>query len=153
MAFCAPADLITGDMPVSEPRAQAAIDMAYDEIAVALAPVYSWPLSPLGDHALTILKRINQLIATGRLVMAQAVPSEDNSTQAYGTYMLREGQELLRQVAMQEVLLPGVTPSVATAGAGNGPAIINLDGASAMEHFYEWANPLIPVAGQWGAHQ
>lgn len=154
-AYCAPEDLLVGDMPTNPTRAQQFIDAAADEIAVALSPVYVWPPDePLDAQTNLVLKRLNVLLATGRYVMAQAVGSEDTSVNAYGSYLLKEAHELLEGVMNQAILLPGVTKATAYATtAGNGPRVINEDSVSAMKAFYDFTNPWHLVGYQWGPNQ
>lgn len=138
MAYCEPADLLVGDMPVSEPRAQAFIAAAAEEMDMRLGTVYTVPFQGLLPAAEIALKRVNVLIATGRLVMAQSVATEDYSPNAYGTYLMREGRDLLEGMVNATVLLPGAEP-LPGAGSFRGPTVINEDTVSAVDAFYGFA--------------
>ena len=151
-SYCEPGDLLTGDMPVQSARAQQFIEAAADEIAIRLGVIYVWPpAEPLDPVTATTLKRLNMLLATGRLVMAQAAPGEGNIVHQYGNYLIKEGQEMLSAVANQEMNLPGVA-FISTRATGNSPRIINADTRSGVDAFYAYANPLVWVPRQWGAN-
>lgn len=138
MAYCAVPDLLVGDLPISIQSGEQFINAASDEIDMKLAGEFTWPHSPLSVQAQLILKRMNVLIGTGRLIMAQAVGSEDTGTHAYGTYLLREGQMLLAAVIGGDVVLDDV-PKHPTTTTGNAPSIVYEDSQSAVDVFYGFA--------------
>lgn len=139
MTYCSAPDLLIGDLPITGDSAELFIQAAAEEIDMQLASEFLWPPTiPLVPQTELILKRINVLIGTGRLVMAQAVGAEELSTHAYGTYLLREGQSLLAQVMCGELVLEGIDKNPLHT-TGNAPSITNEDSIAGVDAFYGFA--------------
>lgn len=138
--YCERDDLLTGDMPLPL-SAEGFIQAATDEIDSVLGVSYVIPLdmTTADPTASLTLKRIAALLASGRLILAQATGTEDDGVHAYGMYLLREGKELLARVNSGEFPLIGVPPRVVEV-TGNTPRIIHEDSISAVDAFYAMAS-------------
>lgn len=139
--YCAEADLLVGDMPVNPASAAGFIQAATDEIDSALGVNYALPIDLTAADATVelYLKRVAALLATGRLILAQSVGSEDQSTHAYGRYLLEEGKMLLREISTGDMVLYGVPRRDEFLTAGNGPSIQQEDQFSPIDAFYSYA--------------
>lgn len=130
-------------MPVNAARADTFIQAATDEIDATLGVQFTLPIdfgaAGVDPSVELILKRLAVLLATGRLIMAQAVGAEDTTTHAYGTYLLREGRALLQAIDEGTTVLIGVSRRPEYATSGNGPSIVQEDSESAMDAFYGFA--------------
>lgn len=139
MSYCSVQDLLVGDMPINTTRAEQFVQDASDEVDMKLGTLYEWPpTGSLGPQATLILKRLNVLIGTGRLVMAQAIGAEDQATQSYGTYLLREGQLLLDQILSGDLVLLDVPKHLITS-SGNAPSVVFEDSFPGVDTFYGFA--------------
>lgn len=139
--YCEESDLLTGDMPLNSAMAQGFIQAATDEIDSSLGVNYNLPIDlAAADPTVELyLKRVCALIASGRLVLAQATASEEQGVHAYGMYLLREGKELLVAASMGEMVLVGVPKRTEYANSGSGPAIIQEDLVAPVDAFYAFA--------------
>lgn len=133
-AYCDATDLLLGDIPLPQ-STPAFINAAGDEIDIRLGVNYQLPIANDAERALLILKRISILIASGRLMMAASAHAEDQQVNAYGTYLLKQGHELLDAVAAGEITLPEV-PKLEEYTEGNAPSILNEDDFPAIDLFY-----------------
>lgn len=140
MAYCVKADLLVGDMPVSDAAATQFINIATDEIDSRLGVRYVMPLTGGADpHATLAVKRVCILLATGRLLMAHAVGGEDQQVNAYGLYLLREADSLLRGLELGEPPLVGVDVRPGLESTGTGPVVLQQDLVSPIDSFYGYA--------------
>ena len=133
-------DLLTGDVTIggSFDRDRYVQD-ATDEINSRIGFTYQLPLSPVpAEHIALTLKRCANLIATGRLVMAVAMGSEDASVHAYGASLLSEGQQLLTAIDCGHIDLG--CAKLAVQSEGNAPTIVQADSSSAVDAFYGYVN-------------
>ena len=116
---------------------------ATDEIDAALGARYSTPFdlsdtSSIQRHSRLLIKRICNHLATGRLILALAIPGEDDRPNAYGLSLLKGALETLAALGAGTVLLdvepaPGdVEPVDSTT-----PLIFNEDDESSVEAFYD----------------
>lgn len=148
-SYCEVADLLLGDISLPS-NVDAFVSAAGDEIDMRLGVNYVMPV-PSDAPAVTLLalKNINVLIASGRLMMSMTAHAEDSQANAYGAYLLKEGHELLMQVATGELVLPGLDPLPVHA-EGNAPSVTQEDASSAIDTFYgfamrnEWWNQFVP---------
>lgn len=138
-AYCAVSDLLTGDLRIG-PRvdAQVYVDAAAEEMDARLGLVYELPITGAADHSVKLLKRINALIATARLILAVALAGEDNRLQRYGASLLREGQTELDRIVSGELPLEGC-PLRADQLQVRGPSIKNPDAESPFGVFDAFA--------------
>lgn len=148
-------DLLTGDVPFS-----AALDPtrfiqdATDEVDSYIGLRYKTPLdmtaeSPMVRPARLLVKRISNFLASGRLILAQSIGTEDRNTQAYGQSLVTEATKTLDQLAKGVIPLLGAVPAANPGGAieGNMAAVFNSDSYSGVDAFYDFAMPIDP----WGA--
>lgn len=145
-AYCTVGDLRTGDirLPAYVDRTQR-VKGAAEEIDIAIGHIYKTPISfgplpiPLASRPSQLaLKKINWLIASGRILLDVAAASEDTTNHAYGMGMLKEGLAMLEKIRNGDVLLVGAqkiegeeeNPSF------TGPVIMQEDPVSLVESFY-----------------
>lgn len=116
--YCAEADLLISGtrMPVGmQVSAQTAISAAAEEIDAAIGMLYVTPVTvnendpDLRFDTLT-LKRINAVLASGRLITSQAAGGEQSNVHAYGEYLLKFGWGLLKQIQSREIELTSAVP-------------------------------------------
>lgn len=134
------ADLILGDIP--EPKdAIRWVQDATDEIDSKLGIRYVTPIIiddtvPAYRATSLLLKRVNNWLASGRLIVAKAASGSENQMNAYGVYLLTQAEMTLNQMTGGEMPLPGLTPIDTTDVGASGPQISNLDAQSNVESFY-----------------
>lgn len=139
-------DLLVGDMPLPAGfRPQKYVDDAADEIDSIIGFQYVTPVD-VSETSLVVrpvrllIKRIANLLATGRLIMATTVGRERQELHQYGYTLVREATAVLTQIANGEILLKGaalVDPLEDTDKQFTGPQIANVDAESNVEAFYD----------------
>lgn len=118
------------------------VESAAEDIEAQLGHIYVTPFAipdvPANRPSILLLKKINNLVASGRLVLDLAASSEDDQLHAYGRAMLKEGLELLGMVRDRNILLTGAELITDSDGdkTVTGPVILNEDKASLVEGFY-----------------
>lgn len=137
-------DLLLGELGAPEQKVcQKYVQDAADEIDSKLGFIYVTPitLDVDGDFRATalLLKRINNFLATGRLVLANAASREDQYLNAYGKSLIMEATEALNALTSGTMPLPGATPINPDSSQATGPIIDNLDVQSNVESFYAFA--------------
>jgi phage gp36-like protein len=137
--YCQPNDLLVGDISGVEPLKQQFITAATEEIDSQLGFIYELPLSGASAHGTLILKGICRKLASGRLLMAQASASEDNSVHAYGMSLVEEAQRDLWSIRNAQTDI-GAVKVASAATSGNAPTIIQGDTTSGVDYFYAWLN-------------
>ena len=153
MAYSATTDLLTGDLPLpSYVSPQKFVDDAADEIDSKIGFLYATPVDinapEIVDPVKKLLKRLNNFLASGRLIMMLTQSEEDTRLHAYGYSLVVDAQAALDQIASGELVvgLPpadGAPTDVATA-----PLIYNQDSESQVEAFYDRiANPYYAFPG------
>lgn len=157
MAYSTKDDLRIGDirLPVRYGDGSSFVVSAAEEIDAQLGHIYVTPFvidAQVAQNrpAILILKKINNLIASGRLIMDMAASQEDTTLHAYGWAMLKEGLELLKALQSRSILLTGST-LIDYDGDGQktptGPLIHNVDTESRVEGFYDSPYPLVYGGG------
>lgn len=149
MAYCATADLVLGDIPLpGYINTSERVNDAADEIDSRIGYIYQTPInieqgSPVERPARLLLKRINSHLASGRILLAIAAPSEQTSLHAYGWSLVKESLDALEQIKDGDIVLEGApTAENAVQPAATVPLISNLDPESSVEAFYNRiANP------------
>lgn len=153
-AYSATEDLLIGDipLPMRHGDGSAAVTSAAEDIDSQLGHLYSTPIQVENDpvHRPTVLflKKVNNLIASGRLILDMAAGGEDVELHQYGKSLLEEGLALLARLVSREIVLTGVA---AAEDNGTKPftkaAIFNEDEESLVEGFYRNAggNRLVGV--------
>lgn len=115
------------------------LSSAAEEIDASLGHLIETPID-VPDTAenrptILLLKKINWLIASGRLVLQLAASGEDRALHAYGKRMLDEGLQYLSMIVDGNIILQGVT-WFEGAQDPTGPSIHNEDDVSLVEEFY-----------------
>jgi hypothetical protein len=146
VAYCAKEDLLTGDIPLAGKYGDGTsfVNFAADEIDAQIGHVYvtpivyANPLDPKSKPAQLLLKKINILLASGRIILDMAAGSEDNNLHAYGNSMLREGINLLKMISSGQIDLYGATRVNAPDVVPDNTAVsvIQDDPYSLVESFY-----------------
>jgi hypothetical protein len=138
-------DLILGNIPTPA-NAQKYVDDGADEIDARIGFKYATPIA-VGESAeerpvRLLLKRINNWLASGRLIMALDGGGEDDQLHQYGLYLVTEANKTLDQIVNGEIVLPGVDPSSPTSEIVTGPQMSVGDEYSLVEGFDEiFGNP------------
>ncbi|MGE0342558.1 MAG: hypothetical protein AB7O86_05780 [Porticoccaceae bacterium] len=127
-------DLLIGDLIVVGDIKLRMIQAAADDIDSELGGLYETPITSTLRHETLLLKRISNLIASGRLIMALAT-KETSERHSYGAGLLKEGKGLLCQLADLSVTLFGAT-EVARVTRTNAPNVSGQDETSAVDFFY-----------------
>lgn len=159
-AYCGVEDLRHGDIayPAYLGTKEARVKAAAEEIDIAIGHIYKTPIEipdtiePEHRPSFLTLKKINWLIASGRIVLDMAAAGERDNLHAYGHSMLKEGLGMLAALAGGEVKLPGVEVIDQPEGSADdfsGPHIYNEDPESLVESFYKARSPLDPF--NWAA--
>lgn len=144
-------DLLLKGTELGDGEAEKFIALAADDIESALGRIYDIPLTPVAPatefrpHIALLLKKISNLLASGRLIMASAANGDLDTTDAYGASLVREGTDLLQQIASGIIDIDAVGPGGAVADDG-GPILVNHDARSGVDAFYDFA-----TADPWGA--
>lgn len=132
-------DLMVGKIPL--PQAldpQKFVDDATDEVDSYIGFTYVTPvdLTVVDRPVRLLLKRIANMLATGRLIQAAAAGSENHSVHAYGRTLIQQAIDLLTQISDNKVILTSV-PTVTGGTTTTGPTIFNVDAESNVEAFYD----------------
>lgn len=137
--YSAVGDLLIGDLP-SPANAAKYVQDAADEIDSKLGLRYQTPIvvddSPANRITNLTLKRINNWLASGRLIVAQAASAETQYQHAYGRQLIQDAEAALTMLSNGEMILPGAEFVNPTETGVSGPMIDNLDAASNVESFY-----------------
>jgi hypothetical protein len=133
-------DLILGDVPQPSDAIRWVQD-ATDEIDSKLGIRYVTPIViddsvPANRSTSLLLKRVNNWLASGRLIVAKAASSSEQQMNAYGVYLLTQAENTLNEMVKGEMPLPGLTPLDSSDVGASGPQINNLDAQSNVESFY-----------------
>ena len=133
-------DLLLGDLPVSATvNKQKFVNDAADEIDSRLGFVYETPLPMDGTmerHAELTIKRVANNLASGRLILMLASPTEQRALHAYGQSLVNAALADLGFILAGTLPLDGATKQDADVDQDTGPSVKNLDSASAVEAFY-----------------
>lgn len=149
-SYCQVTDLRKGDIPLPAYMGDGGgyVDLAAEEIDSQLGHLYVTPIVIPTDAqyrpSRLLLKKINMLVASGRLILDMAAAGESDNMHAYGMGMLKEGLELLKQLALGNVSLLGATRLPTDPDAAKeftGPVIVNEDDQSLVEGFYKRHDP------------
>lgn len=143
--YSAVSDLLLGDVQLgSLMDPQKFVNDACDEMNVRIGMVYSLPLPTLESHLTTLLKLINNRIASGRLIMAAAIGSEAANLHAYGESLVRDAYADLAKILDGTIPLDGATRRP-NGNQALGPSVINGDTYSGVTAFERFAFPSDPI--------
>lgn len=157
MAYSTKDDLLIGDIPLPTHYGDGSkfVDMAADEIDSQVGHLYVTPIVipdlPENRPASLLLKKINNLIASGRIILDLAAGGEDANLHAYGRSMLEEGLSLLKFLTEGKITLTGADFITGEDVQNTGPTVANEDPESLVEAFYQQVShgevrgPLNPV--------
>lgn len=135
-------DLLLGDMPLgSKVDPIRFVQDAADEIDSVLGFRYVTPIdiadtASTARHVKLLLKRINNHLASGRLILAVDVGGEDSVLHAYGVSLIQEAIAWLTQI-VNSMTLEGAEEKPGE-DASTGPSIMNEDEFSAVATFYDF---------------
>lgn len=142
MPYSAASDLLLGDIPLSAAldRTKFVVDAA-DEIDSYIGSRYVTPIDTSANtqvvrHSVLLLKRLNNFLATGRLILAIDAGGEDTALHAYGARLVNESLRALREIADGSVDIEGAVLHDPSYVGDPGPAIVNYDKTSAVDAFY-----------------
>lgn len=149
MAYSEASDLLTGSIPTPQYLSpDGFVNDAADEIDSKLGFVYQTPIQlseadPEQRPAALLLKRINNFIATGRLLMAVASPDEETRIHAYAEHLIAEAYASLDLILKGEIELGSDLPRVEQPVEPEVlPLVVYGDAESNVEAFYDRvANP------------
>lgn len=150
--YCADTDLMLSGtrMPQGmQVTPQVAISAAAEEIDAAIGMLYQTPITveeddPAKRFDTLTLKRINALLATGRLITAMATGGEQNGVHAYGEYLLKFGWAQLKQIQDGTIKLTSATPIVQADSNAlrRGPLLVeDNQKVSMVDSFYQNFQP------------
>jgi hypothetical protein len=159
VAYCERSDLLTGDIPLASKygNGENFVNLAADEIDAQIGHIYVTPIvfdesTPTKVAKVRpsklLLKKINTLLASGRIILDMAAGGEDNNLHAYGRSMVREAINLLEQICDRKILLVDAPLIDTEADNDNtGPIVVTEDPYSLVEGFYTRYNKhhLAPV--------
>lgn len=117
-AYCDKTDLLTGDIPLAGKYGDGTsfCNFAADEIDGQIGHLYITPVvfdnstpekTAYNRPASLLLKKINILLASGRIILDMAAGGEDVALHAYGASMVSEAIALLNQVSSGKIDLYG----------------------------------------------
>lgn len=138
------------------------VDDAADEMDSKLGWLYSLPLSPEGveplgtwedlpAHQVLTLKQINNRLASGRLILAIALPGEQNTLHAYGYSLVQQALADLMQLANGVVELDANKLAPASEFTSRAPSITNPDSESLLAGFENTVMRGVPWYSRPGA--
>jgi hypothetical protein len=105
-----------------------------------------WTAVDREEHAPTVmlLKMMNQYLASGMIILAISMASEDSGLNAYGASLVAEADNVINLILENEVYLEGAkaNPNLKKVDeyVGTRPASFSQDSGSATEAFYEMVN-------------
>jgi hypothetical protein len=133
------------------------VDDAADEINSKIGWLYQVPVDlnapDVKEPVKLLLKRINNFLASGRLIMMLTQSQEDTRLHAYGYSLVVDAQTALAQIVSGEIPLglPAPEGQSEDQTAVTAPLIYNQDAESAVEAFYDrLANPTYAYPPYYG---
>lgn len=149
--YCRLEDLLKGDLDLPRYMGDGSqfVNRAAEDIDSHIGHIYSTPITvdtndPRTRPTFLILKRINSLLASGRMMLDLAAAGETTELHAYGRSLVQEALSLLEKIANSEIVLYGAErndPTPEDSTEFSGPAIKNADSYSLVQAFYERYNP------------
>jgi len=151
MSWASAADLIVGDMNLTGVDTAIYLSTAERDMNSVLGEIYVLPIpGTLDQRHLDSLKNIHAKIATGLLIMAQAVSQESEVVHAYGASLLEEGKDKLHDLANLVELsgTPGAVRIIATSEDRRARAI-GGDTTSPFDVFRQQVYGQVPQTLTW----
>lgn len=158
MTYCEADDLLVGSIPLPDYLNQEkVVSDAADEIDTYIGFRYTTPVvladTPANRPAILLLKRINSHLASGRLLMEVAAPTENIELNAYAKRLVDEALLALTAIKNGEIILGDAPILPGTEGSVTGPLQYNKDSKSQVDAFYDeivWAPwPAVNSAPVW----
>lgn len=153
-------DLLTGNVPMPDYLSpEKYVQDAANEIDSKIGFLYQTPIdvstnSDVPRPARLLLQRINNFLASGRLLMAAASGGEDDRVHAYGFYLVQQATLALDALALGDPMLEGAVPiDTGEAAAITSIIVNNLDPESNVEAFYDRVMNPSYFYGGWEAEQ
>lgn len=155
-AYCTKDDLLTGDIPLAGKYGDGSsfVQMAADEIDAEIGHLYVTPIiiedasEPMNRPSVLTLKKINQLLASGRIILDMAAGGEDHDLHRYGKSMVDEALLLLGKICDGKMILRGAE-QVKTSEVdvqNTAVSVTQEDSASMVQTFYQRFRSM-PVPG------
>lgn len=151
MPYSDDADLLTGNVPLpSYLNSDKFVSDAADEIDSKIGFLYVTPVVvseviPEKRPTALLLKRINNHLASGRLLLAAAAAGEDRALHAYGASLVSEANAALESIACGEIKLDADKLNSRPDDLKASPLIGNKDEESNVDAFYDRiTNPASP---------
>jgi hypothetical protein len=141
--YCEPTDLLIGDIPLAGKYGdgEGRVDFAADEIDSMIGHKYVVRVVvddiPANKPTILLLKKINVLLASGRIILDQAAGTENNNLHSYGKSMLDEGMSLLKMICNGEILLIGAELVPGADAPNDTITVIQEDQYSLVGGFYD----------------
>ena len=162
-AYSAVSDLLIDDLTVSAsfPK-QKYVDDAADEMNIKIGKRYDLPIdvNSLSQPSRLLLKRINNYLASGRIILRLAISSEQTKLHELGAAWVKEALDALCEIAEGKsdlVLTDGsVLETDPYLDTQVGPKTTNVDDSSPTDSYYEYFDPstwptVYPPYGVWVA--
>lgn len=149
--YCALTDLLKGDLELPRYMGDGSsfVNLAAEDIDARIGHMYITPVAisdsePKNRPSKLLLKRINALLASGRMLLDIATAGESTDLHAYGRSLVKEALDLLEKIVSGEMILRGAETIDEDSDDKNftGPVITNEDPISMVEAFYKNHNPL-----------
>lgn len=157
--YCAPGDMIIGNIPATDPMKTQYLNLATDEMDSILGMQYVTPINiaedgPVARHSRLLIKNICIWLSSGRLMLATSANGEDDQLHAYAKYLVENATDMLMKIASGEIKLEGAehNEDEDDPDASNQALIYNVDSESNVEAFYDriyMAPPTYPVYTRW----
>lgn len=145
--YCGLTDLMKGDLELARYMGDGSgyINLAAEDIDSHLGHIYVTPIEvlvadPRYRPTTLMLKRVNRLLASGRMILDLAAAGEDSDLHAYGRSLLREAMDLLNKIALGDIVLAGAERLDDGEVVPTGPRVVNEDSESLVEAFYSRFN-------------
>lgn len=159
MAYCTKDDLLIGDIPLAAKYGDGSsfVNLAADEIDGEIGHRYETPVEfdettpeavKRSRPSKLLLKKINLLLASGRIILDMAAAGEDRQLQQYGASMWKEAVELLEKICDGKVMLMGAPLLGGDTDDQNDNTRVSIhqdDPYSLVQNFYDrYSTPLYP---------
>lgn len=121
MAYCEETDLLlSGGLVTGSTEKAKYLQSAADEIDAKLGYRYATPIAieTLPANQRKLLKTINAKLASGRLIMSNALGGQDASVNAYAHYLIKEAEMDLMSIANGQVDLAASLVDATGTGIG-----------------------------------
>lgn len=133
----------TDDLLLDDTNFEGVVDLqkyvsnAADEIDSFIGGIYLIPVASEDSQTELLLSKINNFLATGRILMTTAKPGEEDNLNALGKYYVDQAQLVLKGILGGDIILIAPPPlNSGTENLLNYPTIVNVDPGSRVDDFY-----------------